>query len=61
MTFKDKTLTLDSTPDFSKLEEFLTMEGIYKNLNETERKILIKQKENEYEFYLKLSQIFNKK
>lgn len=57
MTYSNRKLTLDSIPDFSKLKEFISLDGRYKNLSESDVDTLIKRKESEYEFYKNLSQI----
>ena len=58
ITFKDKVLTLDSTPKFEFLDDFLKSEGRYNNLTDEDIKEIIKQKQTEYEFYVKLSNLF---
>lgn len=59
MTFKNKTLTLDSEPNFDYLNDFILGEGRFDNINEDTFQTLLKQKQEEYEFYKKLTTIFN--
>lgn len=57
ITYKNNELILNSEPNFEMLENFLLNDGRYKNIsNETILEIK-KQKEKEYNFYLKLQTI----
>ncbi|MBE5745921.1 MAG: 4Fe-4S dicluster domain-containing protein [Clostridiales bacterium] len=57
LTFKNKTLTLDSTPNFDYLNDFILGEGRYSNITEETFQQILKQKQDEFEFYKKLSTI----
>ncbi len=59
ISYENGKLTLDSTPDFSLLENFILNEGRYKDISKETLNKLIESKKEEYEFYKKLSSILN--
>jgi len=61
MTYKNGYLTLNSTPNFESLDNFILSEGRYKNVLPETLEEIKKQKQKEYDFYVKLQTILNNK
>ena len=61
ITYLNGNLTLDSTPNFNLLEDFMLSEGRYEKISKDTLEKLIKSKTCEFEFYKKLCEILNNK
>lgn len=59
LTYKNGKLTLDNSPNFNLLENFILSEGRYFDISKQTLNNLIKTKKEEYDFYTKLAGILN--